>query len=157
MPEASKFFEGTDIHMLTDRSAVVETRSGRVVIAGIFWYSVRGASEALAGVNTKDSYVILLSHMPDAALYVPKSVDLVLSGHTHGGQVRLPSIGPVVTFSEVGRDRSSGLSRLKNGVWLYVNRGLGMEGGGAPRIRFLCRPEIAVLTIHPEKKKERIE
>ena len=151
MPAAEKFFEGTVVHVLQDRSAVIQTESGRVVIAGIFWYSIREAGRALAGVNTRDSYVILLSHMPDAALHMSISVDLVLSGHTHGGQVRLPFIGPLITFSQVGRARSAGLSKLENGGYLYVNRGLGMEGGGAPRIRFLCRPEISVITIHPKK------
>jgi len=150
MPLAAKFFEGTNIKMLDDRSAVVRTPMGKVSLAGIFWYSFRQCATPLANVNPRDSYVILLSHMPDAALYAPPSVDLILAGHTHGGQVRLPGIGPVMTFSAVGRSRSAGLSKLPNGGYLYVNRGLGMEGGGAPRIRFCCRPEVAVITIHPK-------
>ena len=148
-PRAAKFFEGTRVKLLHYETEVIRTRSGRIVVAGVPWYGVREAGSVVARENTRNSCVILLSHIPDAALYAPPSVDLVLAGHTHGGQVRLPGVGPVETFSEVGRDRSAGLSRLANGGWLYVNRGLGMEGGRAPRIRFLCRPEITVLTIRP--------
>lgn len=148
-PRSEEFFTGTSIHVLNNRSESIRTRSGRVVIGGIFWYPVQDAGRALAGVDTRGSYVILLSHMPDAALHVPRSVDLVLAGHTHGGQVRLPLIGPIVTYSAVGRHRSAGLSKLDNGGYLYVNRGLGLEGGWAPRIRFICRPEVTVLTIKP--------
>lgn len=150
IPRAREFFEGTAVHVLENESAVVDTESGRVVIAGVLWDGVKDAEDVLARADTKNSYVILLSHMPDTALYAPKSVDLVLAGHTHGGQVRLPLLGPVMTFSKVGRNRSAGLSELANGGWLYVNRGLGMEGAGAPRIRFLCQPEISVFTIRPE-------
>lgn len=147
--KARRFFEGTDVKILDDRSTVVRTSMGRISFAGIFWYSFKYPSIALSHVDPRESYVVLLSHMPDAALYAPPSVDLILAGHTHGGQVRLPGIGPVMTFSGVGRSRSAGLSRLPNGGYLYVNRGLGMEGGGAPRVRFLCRPEVAVITIKP--------
>lgn len=146
---AREFFEGTDVRLLDDSAAVVRTPMGRISVAGIFWYSFRNPEVALRHINPRNSYVILLSHMPDAALYAPSSVDLMLAGHTHGGQVRLPWIGPVMTFSGVGRARSAGLSKLENGGYLYVNRGLGMEGGGAPRIRFHCKPEVAVITIKP--------
>lgn len=150
MPVSAEFYEGTDVRVLDDRSTVVRTPMGRLSLAGIFWYSFRDMDVPLAHVNTRNSYVILLSHMPDVALHVPPSVDLILAGHTHGGQVRLPILGPVATCSGVGRSRSAGLSKLPNGGYLYVNRGLGMEGGGAPRIRFHCRPEVAVITIRPK-------
>ena len=147
--EARQLFEGTDVRVLDDSSRLVRTPMGKVSLAGLYWYSFRHPGAALANVNPRNSYVILLSHMPDAALYAPPSVDLILAGHTHGGQVRLPGIGPVITFSGVGRAKSAGLSKIPNGGYLYVNRGLGMEGGGAPRIRFNCRPEVAVITIKP--------
>ena len=88
-----------------------------------------------------------MSHMPESAQYAGPGVDLVLAGHTHGGQVRIPGIGPVITMSRIPRNQAAGLTKLPSGVLLYVNRGIGMEGGSAPRIRFLCRPEIAVFTI----------
>lgn len=152
LPAAGKLFEGTDIEILHYRSRVINTPSGRIVLAGVPWFVQHDARHALDGTDTGDSFVILLSHVPDTALYVPEDIDLVLSGHTHGGQVRFPWVGPVVTFCMIEKSRAAGLSRLPHGKgWLYVNRGLGMEGGGAPRIRFLCRPEVTVLHILPSQ------
>jgi predicted MPP superfamily phosphohydrolase len=69
-------------------------------------------------------------------------VDLMLSGHTHGGQVRLPLIGPVV-LPPVGRKYVHGLFRFEN-MQLYVNRGIGAVG--LP-FRLNCPPEITILTL----------
>ena len=77
---------------------------------------------------------------------MPAGVDLQLSGHTHGGQVRLPLYGALLTLSAMGKRFEAGLYRLGE-MALYVNRGLGMEGGAAPRVRFLCRPEITVFDL----------
>jgi hypothetical protein len=92
-------------------------------------------------------FTILLYHTPDlmpeaAAL----GVDLYLCGHTHGGQLRLPLFGAVVTSSAFGKRYEMG--RYREGrTTLYVSRGLGMEGLGAPRARFLAPPEIVVWTL----------
>ena len=67
-------------------------------------------------------------------------MDLYLAGHTHGGQIRLPLYGPMATGSRYGRRYAAGLFQEKD-TTLYVSRGLGFEGGGMPRARFLCRPE----------------
>ena len=85
---------------------------------------------------------MLLYHTPDLILEATeRGVDLVLSGHTHGGQVRLPGLGAVVTFSSFGRRYAAGLFN-EAGTRMVVSRGIGLEGGAAPRVRFLCRPEI---------------
>jgi predicted MPP superfamily phosphohydrolase len=73
-------------------------------------------------------------------------VDLFLCGHTHGGQVRLPFWGAVITMSKHHKRFESGLYDV-GGVPMYVNRGVGCEGGSAPRVRFLCRPEVAVFDL----------
>ena len=71
-------------------------------------------------------------------------VDLVLAGHTHGGQVRLPflSIAPI-TQSHYGQKYAGGLVRLSH-TQVYVSRGVGMVG--LP-VRFNCPPEITVITL----------
>ncbi len=69
-----------------------------------------------------------------------KEVDLILSGHTHGGQVRLPFYGAVKTFTSVGRKYASGLHQIGN-TKIYVSRGIGTS---VFPIRFLCPPEITV-------------
>lgn len=88
--------------------------------------------------------LVLLYHSPEL---MPQAtalgIDLYLCGHTHGGQVRVPLIGPILTSSQLGRQYVMGLYR--NGrTQLYVSRGLGLEGLSAPRVRFLAPPEITL-------------
>ncbi len=92
---------------------------------------------------------ILLTHAPDAALLLPRDsrVDLVVAGHTHGGQIQLPLVGPLVTFSRVPRDVAGGGLHVLDGTQVYVSRGVGCERGQAPQIRFLCPPEVSLLTL----------
>ena len=91
--------------------------------------------------------VILMSHAPDYADFVithPRGplIDLMLSGHSHGGQVRLPVLGPLV-LPPLGRKYVEGLFHF-NRMQLYVNRGLGTVG--IP-IRLNCPPEITLITL----------
>jgi len=78
---------------------------------------------------------------------------LSLAGHTHGGQVRLPVLGPVTTLSSVPRRYAAGLSVRPAGGHLFVSRGIGMERENAPRLRFLCRPQLVVIDLLPERGK----
>lgn len=69
--------------------------------------------------------IVLLSHNPDMYPWaVLAGVDLTLSGHTHGGQIDLPSIGPLLTRCSIGRKMAVGLT-LRDGAALHVSRGLG--------------------------------
>jgi uncharacterized protein len=90
--------------------------------------------------------LILLSHEPDYADYaVGRQIDLVLSGHTHGGQILLPFIPPLL-LPELGTKYVHGLFRLRDGMQLYVNRGIGAVN--LP-FRFRCPPEITAITLQP--------
>ncbi|MBI3241124.1 MAG: metallophosphoesterase [Chloroflexi bacterium] len=92
-------------------------------------------------------FTILLYHTPDLVLDAAEAgVDLQLSGHTHGGQVRLPFFGALITASLYGKQFEVGRRQVDD-LTLYVTRGLGMEGKGAPRVRFLCPPEIILWEI----------
>lgn len=94
-----------------------------------------------------DEFTILLYHSPDIAPALASSgINLQLSGHTHGGQVRLPLFGALMTGSLYGRALQSGRYTLGK-LTLYITRGLGLEGAGAPRIRFLCPPEVTIWDI----------
>lgn len=88
--------------------------------------------------------LIMLVHEPDFADETAKSgrVALQLSGHTHGGQVRLPLYGPVLR-PKYGIKYPSGTYRVGE-MTLHVNRGIGMF---PPRLRFRCRPEISVIVL----------
>jgi len=97
---------------------------------------------ALQGVP-EDTCKILLVHEPDLADDAARfPIDLQLSGHTHGGQVRLPLIGPLI-LPILGRKYPMGLYRVGD-MWVYTNRGLGMAN---PPVRFNCPPEITLLTL----------
>lgn len=104
------------------------------------------AASSSPPVPPRDGYHVVLAHRPDFALTRPDA-DLLLAGHVHGGQVRLPGIGPLITLSNVPRDWAVGLTALPWGGHLYVSRGVGMERRNAPRLRFLCRPELTILEI----------
>jgi predicted MPP superfamily phosphohydrolase len=103
--------------------------------------------EALAAETPADVARILLYHSPELMPQVAAcGIDLYLCGHTHGGQVRLPLIGALLTSSKLGRQYVMGLYR-RGRTHLYVSRGVGLEGLSAPRVRFLCRPEITLVTL----------
>jgi predicted MPP superfamily phosphohydrolase len=90
---------------------------------------------------------VLLFHSPDLILEASElGVDLFLAGHTHGGQIRLPIIGAVVTHSIYGSRYASGLFQ-EGDTTMYVSRGLGFEGSWLPRARFLCWPEIVSIDL----------
>ncbi|MGQ9667156.1 MAG: metallophosphoesterase, partial [Anaerolineae bacterium] len=87
---------------------------------------------------------LLLAHSPDQVREAEgRGVDLMLAGHTHGGQVRLPLLGAVVTGTRLGPRYAAGLFRWGD-TWMYVTRGIGTRG--LP-IRFLCPPEITLLVL----------
>ena len=73
--------------------------------------------------------------------------DLVLAGHTHGGQLRLPGYGAIVTNCGIDRSRARGASRWGAHMWLHVSAGLG-TAPTAP-VRFACPPEASLLTLVP--------
>lgn len=96
----------------------------------------------------KDAPQVLLTHSPEVMPQaVEEGIDLYLCGHTHGGQVRLPFIGPLLTSSQLGRRYVMGHYREER-TNLYITRGVGFEGMSAPRVRFLAPPEMTLVTIH---------
>ena len=143
-----RLFEGTGVQVLDGRAASIPAGSTRVWLVGapvdghdLLWPALQSVP---AGEPT-----IVLHHYPEVgAEALRRGADVALAGDTHGGQVRLPLLGPLVRISRFGTHYDAGLHRTGGGL-LYVNRGIGMEGGGAPRVRFLCRPEIAVLELAP--------
>ena len=87
---------------------------------------------------------LVAAHKPDVLPHMPADVELTLCGHTHGGQVRLPGIGPVLVDSRLSRDHSSGWYRSPS--LGYVSRGLGV--GHVP-LRIACPAELTLATLTP--------
>lgn len=91
-----------------------------------------------------------LTHSPEPAVLDAMAADgfsLLLAGHTHGGQVRVPGVGALVTNCGLDRRMARGLHRWGTDAWLHVSAGLGTHPT-AP-IRFACRPEASILTLIP--------
>ena len=140
------------ITWLDNKTATVQTGTDRLNIIGVTCthkpFLDAPVVEKLAEPH-QDQFNILLYHSPDLAPNAARmGIDLQLSGHTHGGQVRLPVFGALFTASLYGRKFSSGRYQIKN-LTLYITRGIGMEGQAAPRVRFLCPPEIILWEIGP--------
>ena len=91
-----------------------------------------------------DIATLVAAHKPDVLPLMPADVGLTLCGHTHGGQVRLPGIGPLLFDSRVSRDYSSGWYRSPS--LGYVSRGLGV---GYVPVRIACPAELTLATLTP--------
>jgi predicted MPP superfamily phosphohydrolase len=153
MGEARSLLAGTPVRVLDDEIVRLEQGGTRVTICGVgLRCSGKGARATVAALQADPDpgdLRILLAHRPDAVLELgPRSrVDLVVAGHTHGGQVQLPWFGPPITLSHVPRAvAAGGLHDVKANA-IYVSRGIGWEHGHAPRVRFLCTPEVSLLTL----------
>ena len=129
----------------------IERNGGRIWLAGLD-DPVIGSPDPESAIpvrirNVPNEPVLLLCHAPDYAdqllAHAPgQAVHLMLSGHTHGGQVRLPLLG-ALALPDLGRKYVEGWFRLR-GLQLYVNRGIGTVG--VP-FRLDCPPEITVITL----------
>lgn len=142
--------EGTGVRLLDNETVDIQTPRGEMRLIGLSCShrpNLDGPILENLIANQPEKFNILLYHTPDLA---PKAanlgIDLQMSGHTHGGQMRIPLIGAAVTGSLFGKRFESGRYQINNMV-LYVSRGLGMEGLGAPRARLFCPPEIILWEI----------
>jgi predicted MPP superfamily phosphohydrolase len=133
------------IPVLVNSHVAIERDGRRLWLAGIRDVLQEGPDlHAALPAGRGSEPVILLAHEPDFADHaVGRQVDLVLSGHTHGGQVRLPFLPPLL-LPEMGRKYVHGHFRLSDGMQLYVNRGIGSV---TLPFRFHCPPEITVITL----------
>jgi uncharacterized protein len=107
--------------------------------------------DRVAGRPAAESALRLgITHSPEPRVldrFAADGYDLVLAGHTHGGQLRLPGVGALVTNCGLDRSRARGASRWGAHMWLHVSAGLGTSPF-AP-VRFACPPEASLLTLVP--------
>ena len=111
-------------------------------------YIFRLKKEKVHKINTKGKLRIILMHTPDTDSIINlarKKTDIMFSGHTHGGQVRLPLVGAVISGCKIKAKFASGLFYFRSFV-LYVTRGLGE--GKYSQFRFLCQPEASLVKIY---------
>ena len=140
----TSILRSTGIQVLSNQSAPVEHAGARFWLSGVEDV-LKGNSDlnAALAVVPKGEPTILLAHEPDYADFVARyPVDLQLSGHSHGGQVRLPFLPPLYEPA-LAQKYIAGLFRV-GPLTLYTNRGIGTIG--LP-IRFDCPPEITLITL----------
>ncbi len=142
-------FDETGAKQLNGTVEKLEINGNPIWLAGVFVESETKTADLLRQIP-KNEFSLLLYHYPDLIEEVSREeIDLYCAGHTHGGQVAMPFYGALVTFSKFGKKYEGGTYQV-NKTWLNVNRGIGMEGGNVPRVRFWASPEITVIDIVPE-------
>jgi len=137
-----RVFGRVDANLFIKRGVV---QSGELQVTGL---TMKQSFNVRTKVRESSKFHIVLGHAPDFALNEIEA-DLLLAGHCHGGQVQLPFVGPLITLSQVPRAWAAGMTELDEDTTLVVSRGVGMERNAAPRMRFLCRPEVVVIDVIP--------
>jgi hypothetical protein len=143
-----------NLKLLPNQWITVKTTGGSLNILGmVTTHNLdvdRAALKKMMLVAPKSGLSLLLAHAPDLAPEANEAgIDLYLAGHTHGGQIRLPLVGALFSSSRLGNRFIMGRYELGR-TTLYTSRGVGLEGLGAPRARFLCPPEITLWEISGE-------
>ena len=158
--------EQNGIKVLSNSNVLLNIRGQKLYIAGVEDFDTGNPEiyRALDGVSVDENSrynapVIMHSHTPDLFTKMPDDVILMLAGHTHGGQVRIPLLGPIFTASRYYEKYSKGWKQEQNGQsievdtlkpiklqkdikTLFVTRGIGVS---ILPFRFNCPPEINVI------------
>jgi uncharacterized protein len=160
-PSIARRLQETGVTVLENDHLRINRDEGEITLAGVSDPHTGNGDLSQALPEEIDTVVVLLAHAPtwfapdDASTAVDpptersrellKKVSLTLSGHTHGGQIKLPFLGAVSNASGrlLPRSHVEGLSREGSG-WLYINRGLGTV---YLPVRFLSRAEITVIIL----------
>lgn len=143
--ELTRSLEELGIDVLFNENVEIKVDGESLWILGVddLWFGTPDIEQALIGIPEED-VKILLCHEPDYADIAKKyPVDIQLSGHSHGGQVRLPFRGALILPKDAEK-YDLGLYQLDD-LQLYVNPGIGMLND--PAVRFGCPPEISVFRI----------
>lgn len=137
--------------------------TGLPVLASKETFDVEIAGVVVVGLSLHDSrrpdlhlprtpgFQVVFGHAPDFSLGDVQA-DLLVAGHTHGGQVQIPGFGPLITLTRIPRHQAAGGAHdIGGGRTLVVSRGIGMERGSAPRLRFFCAPQVVIVDVEPAK------
>lgn len=153
------------VRLLRNESITLPTTADAdhpLVLAGIEQHIARrGTVRETLPEFDRDAAHIILAHYPSTAYELPAGQGvLMLSGHTHGGQIRIPGIGCLFTNDDIPRSMSRGLHTVR-GNWLHVSAGVGASW--PLQIRVCCPPEITLMTLraphrrtgHPHRQRAR--
>ncbi len=138
--------EAAKIPLLRNAGTWLEKGGSRLRVAGVgdLWTDRPDVPLAVGAETTDRDAVILMSHNPDVAEYCDDPrVGLILSGHTHGGQVVVPGYGAPIVPSAFGQKYVEGLVQAPR-CQVYISRGVGTV---TPPVRLFCRPEVVWITL----------
>ena len=141
--------EEFDVTVLRNEHDLLQLTNSNIAVAGIddLWTGHHDLAASLSGISS-DTYTILLSHNP-SVIDEPHSdsAHLIVSGHTHGGQLRIPGIGPLTTLpTSLGKQFDQGIFELEEDRALAITRGIGESSS---RTRFFAWPEILLIEVNP--------
>ena len=141
----ARLLEHTGVHLLDNRCRMLDVSGAALAIIGLEYPFLGRPNDLDLSVIPDGAFRLLLSHSPDNIDWASEhGVDLMLCGHTHGGQIRFPVFGGICMPSQHGCRYDAGL--FEDGPTLmYVSRGL---AGDVP-LRLGCRPEITKFVLHP--------
>lgn len=149
--ELEKYLIECGIKVLHDEYVIIEKGNSKIKIAGIddvaFFQDIYSLTEKIQdfGIDKDKTYTILLSHRPEYfENYVESNVDLVLTGHAHGGQFRLPFVGGIVAPNQgLFPEYDAGVFE-KNNTKMIVSRGI---GNSIIPVRINNRPEVVIVKL----------
>lgn len=136
--------EAAGVQFLTNRNVTLRRGDATVTLLGIdeIYRGTPDVEAAFAGADPA-RVTLGISHHPDIIDRLDgRRLDLLVCGHTHGGQIRFPFFGAIVVPSKHEQLYAAGFQRVRN-VLMYVSRGI----GSIPPLRILCRPEVATFTL----------
>jgi hypothetical protein len=149
----TKWLEAIGAHVLVNSHVVMRRGEQQLAIGGV-GDALEGHVDAMGGAGTRPrgTPLVVLSHNPDGVLSLSREagIGLVLSGHTHGGQIVIPGYGAPVTFTRIcGRRTASGWVPNPTAP-LYVGRGAGAQWP----IRFCCPPEVLIVRLRVDSAQQ---
>ncbi len=140
-----RVLEGAGIRVLRNQAVSLAVRSASYTLVGLddYWSGTFDPNAAFVDTANHHGARIVLSHNPDTKDELASYPwDLMLSGHTHGGQVKIPLLGITPILPVRDRRYVAGLYALEN-RFLHITRGVGSTGG----VRLNCPPEVSILEI----------
>jgi len=148
--DLKNFFELAGWQWLSNQATEIQIKDTKIDVRGV--NDAHYEFDDLTTVShPKSNYADLLlglTHAPYLRVldtYADINADLILAGHTHGGQICLPIYGTIITNCDLPRELARGLNLYQDKTWLHVSAGLGT----APftRVRFFCKPEASLITL----------
>ena len=141
----TKALRETGVDVLFDDQRRITIGKESITLVGLDdeWEGKPDYDKAFKGISA-DDICITIAHNPDAVLHLKgRPIELLMSGHTHGGIINLPRTGPIHTFTKLGRKYASGMHEI-NGIRVYVSRGIGLV---SIPFRIHCPPEVPVFVL----------